>query len=386
MNTRITILPLSLVLTASAFAQAGVEGDPRLLAAPPARPTQAPAPTQVASALPGVTPAFQATSATAPAVPAAAPSAPKLKLSTARNGKGNVSDYDFGEVVQTVNSSMQPLAGEIRTGFPTFVDQIGDAIALMEAGRNQEAVALSAQAVDGVLAARDSVVNPLWDAQFFLNEQVAIVRSRLALSLTTNDPSTPTGKATQRSTATLDQLASQIAKTKDPARKKRLTAHYRTMRKLTEVNAKKMHMTPDQRKLWLGMLTVLEHALQGHEQVLMQAETLFATLDGNSSQLHDYLGVLQTTKDIEQMFGVNGGGMQGFVEGMKTLQEQMDAFAENMQSAIDASMADLESRVETMQTTAIEGTDAATADGTVAIDEELQARINRVAPTGAGKD
>jgi hypothetical protein len=306
-------------------------------------------------------------------------------MQLAKPGKGNIADYDFGEVVQALRNSVQPLAGEIGNGFPRFVGQIDDAIALMEQGRNTEAVALSAQAIDGVLSSRDAVVNPLWEAQFYLNEQIAVVRSKLAQSLTTNDPTTDAGKATAQSAQMLDQIATRISQTKDPVRKRQLVAHYRTMRTLTKVRANSLHMSPDQRKLWFGVLRVLEQASVAHQQVLMGSETLFAQLDGTGSQLRDYLGLMQTMAGVDSLLGsVQGGGMQGFVEGMKTLQDQMESFSESMQGALESSMVDLETRVDSIQSTSSD--DEGGLLTPTSIDDELKSRIDRISPSGANKE
>jgi hypothetical protein len=68
---------------------------------------------------------------------------------------------------------------------------------------------------------------------------------------------------------------------------------------------------------------------------------------------------------------------------MRTLQEQMEGFSESMQGALEASMTDLESRVEELQT--VESEDGSVMAPT-SVDDELQSRIDRVAPTGAGKE
>ena len=381
-------IPLAVALASPAFGQAGAEGQYDLLYPAGAAPAAAPAAVPVlASAVPVAPAATVATAAPASigAAPAPAPAAPRLTLANAKpSGKGTIGDYDFGEVVQTLRNSVQPLAGEMTSGFPRFVGQIDDAIALMDQGRTQEAVALSAQAIDGVIASRDQVVNPLWEAQFYLNEQIAMVRSRLADALSTNDPTSKAGKATEQTAQTLDGIAKRISETKDPVRKRRLIAHYRTMRTLSKVRASTLNMTPDQRKLWFGVLKVLEQASLAHQQVLMGSEALFAQLDGTGSQLRDYLGLMQTMEGVDSLLGsVQGGGMEGFVEGMRTLQEQMEGFSESMQGALEASMTDLESRVEELQT--VESEDGSVMAPT-SVDDELQSRIDRVAPTGAGKE
>jgi hypothetical protein len=391
MRPFMTIVPVTLVIASSAFAQAGAEGEYDLLlpdsrttagggivrpSAPPpvlavAAPSPAPAPVAAAPEI-----------AQAPAAPAATT---RITVSSRNGKKGVVGDYDFGEVVQTLQASVRPLATELDQSFPRFVGQIDDAIALMEQGRNTEAVALSANAIDGVLAARDGVVNPLWEAQFYLNEQIAVVRTRLAASLTTDDPSTAAGKAKAQTDKMLDQVAARISQTKDPIRKKRLIAHYRTMRTLSKVRANTVGMSPDQRKLWFGVLRVLEQASLAHQQVLMGSESLFAQLDGTASQLRDYLGLMQTMEGVDALLGsVQGAGLEGFVEGMRTLQEQMESFSTSMQGALESSMMELESRVDSMSEMEAES------GGVMApssIDDELQSRIDRVgAPAGAGKE
>jgi len=397
MRTTFTVIPIVIHLASSAFAQggpafirSGIEGDEASLAAPTATsavrapallatapaPVMAPAPEVRAPSMAGPQPTSS---------PAARMSIPSLASRTPSQRRGVVGDYDFGEVVQTLRDSVQPLAGEMDTGFPRFVGQIDDAIVLMDQGRSQEAVALSAQAVDGILSSRDQIVNPLWEAQFYLNEQIAVVRSRLAESLSSSDPGTKSGKASAQSAQMLDQIATRISQTNDPVRKKRLVAHYRTMRTLTKVRANTLGMTPDQRKLWFGVLKVLEQASIAHQQVLMGSESLFAQLDGTGSQLRDYLGLMQTMEGVDALLGsVQGDGMASFVEGMRTLQEQMETFSESMQGALEASMVDLESRVDALQSSA-----SGDANGVMApteIDEELQSRINRMAPAGAGKE
>lgn len=387
MKPFMTVVPLSLIFSSTAFGQAGAEGDASLLY-PTTLATAAPAAPVAAPAVKLAAPARAISQVALASVPTAAPvvASPALtqgpRMQLAKPGKGNIADYDFGEVVQALRNSVQPLAGEIGNGFPRFVGQIDDAIALMEQGRNTEAVALSAQAIDGVLASRDAVVNPLWEAQFYLNEQIAVVRSKLAQSLTTNDPTTDAGKATAQSAQMLDQIATRISQTKDPVRKRQLVAHYRTMRTLTKVRANSLHMSPDQRKLWFGVLRVLEQASVAHQQVLMGSETLFAQLDGTGSQLRDYLGLMQTMAGVDSLLGsVQGGGMQGFVEGMKTLQDQMESFSESMQGALESSMVDLETRVDSIQSTSSD--DEGGLLTPTSIDDELKSRIDRISPSGA---
>ena len=406
MNRFINTFPIAFILTSAALGQAGPEGQYDLLFPTEAASTQSATPVvrQVAFAKPvadsRMPVAVTATAAPKPvyAIAAAAP-APTVGITTpvgapsqaksrnkgaGKSGKGMIGDYDFGEVVQTLQTSVQPLEGQINNGFPKFVGQLDDAIVLMEDGKTKEAVAMSAQAVDGVLLARDSIVDPLWEAQFYLNAQIADVRNRLATSLTTNNPTSIAGKADTESNKMLDTIASRISKTQDPARKKKLVAHYRTIRTLASVRKASVQMTPDQRKLWFSVLKVLDQASAAHQQVLLGSETLFAQLDGTATQLRDYLGLLQTVEGVDALLGsVEGGGMEGFVEGMRLMQAQMETFSQSMEGALQGSMAELESRVDSMQNLETKG-DSVVAPST--IDDELQTRMDRMAPNSAGKE
>lgn len=406
MNRFINTFPIAFILTSAALGQAGAEGQYDLLFPTEAASTQSATPVvrQVAFAKPVADTRMPVavTAAAAPkpvyAIAAAAP-APTVGITTpvgvpsqaksrnkgaGKSGKGMIGDYDFGEVVQTLQTSVQPLEGQINNGFPKFVGQLDDAIVLMEDGKTKEAVAMSAQAVDGVLLARDSIVDPLWEAQFYLNAQIADVRNRLATSLTTNNPTSTAGKADTESNKMLDTIASRISKTQDPARKKKLVAHYRTIRTLASVRKASVQMTPDQRKLWFSVLKVLDQASAAHQQVLLGSETLFAQLDGTATQLRDYLGLLQTVEGVDALLGsVEGGGMEGFVEGMRLMQSQMETFSQSMEGALQGSMAELESRVDSMQNLETKG-DSVVAPST--IDDELQTRMDRMAPNSAGKE
>lgn len=405
MNRFINTFPIAFILTSAALGQAGAEGQYDLLFPTETASTQSATPVvrQVAFAKPvadtrmpvavaaaaAPKPVYAIAAAPAPTVgittPVGAPSQAKSRNKGAgKSGKGMIGDYDFGEVVQTLQTSVQPLEGQINNGFPKFVGQLDDAIVLMEDGKTKEAVAMSAQAVDGVLLARDSIVDPLWEAQFYLNAQIADVRNRLATSLTTNNPTSTAGKADTESNKMLDTIASRISKTQDPARKKKLVAHYRTIRTLASVRKASVQMTPDQRKLWFSVLKVLDQASAAHQQVLLGSETLFAQLDGTATQLRDYLGLLQTVEGVDALLGsVEGGGMEGFVEGMRLMQAQMETFSQSMEGALQGSMAELESRVDSMQNLETKG-DSVVAPST--IDDELQTRMDRMAPNSAGKE
>ncbi len=364
---KITLVVPVLCFVSAAHAQSGAEGEwETVVSTPPA-------------SVPGSS-LLVATATPAEIVPGSeVVTVPSVAKTTPRRIVG---DYDFGEVIKSLESSVEPLATQLQGGFKAFVLDIEDAVQLMEAGRTQEAVALSSAAIDAILTARDGIVEPLWGAQFDLNEEIAAVRSRLAKSLGAEDPTGSAANAAAESEQMLDRIARRISGTQDPLRRSRLVAHYRTIRDLSRIRAANVRMSPDQRKLWAGVLRVLEQASAAHQQVLMGSEVLFAQLDGTAMQLRDYLGLLQTVEGIDGLIGsVDGGthGLQGFVDGMRGLQDQMQSFSVAVSDALEGSMIDLEVKVDAIQ--------EVDADGSIlqsgSIDEELQSRLNRLVPGDA---
>ncbi|MCH2134248.1 MAG: hypothetical protein MK116_10900 [Phycisphaerales bacterium] len=291
--------------------------------------------------------------------------------------------YDFEHVVDTLQSSVNPLATEMNASFVVFVDEVDRAVTLMEEGRTREAVEASVIAIDGVLDVRDAVLEPMWDAQSELTAQIAEVRSRLARAVARNgsQPATSEAGFSPTTERLLDGVAARIAETNDPIRKKRLVAHYRTIRSLARVKHAAERMSPDQRRLWTNILTVLEQAALAHQQVLMGSEILFAQFEATAGQLREYLSLMQTIDGVNDLLGaVNGvgdgaSGMASFVEGMRGLQEQLSGFNGIVEEALNESMFELEANVDAIQP--VDGDDMQGVVST-SIDDELAARIERV--------
>ena len=82
------------------------------------------------------------------------------------------------------------------------------------------------------------------------------VRTRLAQAVEAAAESGPV-KLDDQTETTLDAIARRIADEQDPLRKKRLVAHYRTVRNLARIKAMSVELSPDQRKMWLSVLQVL---------------------------------------------------------------------------------------------------------------------------------
>ena len=250
----------------------------------------------------------------------------------------------------------------------------------MEEGKTREAVEQAAAAIDGVLAVRDTVLDPMWDGQTYLGEQVAAVRTRLAkaLSAGTGDAEVQLDKQTE---ATLDRVAKRISTETDPLRKRRLVAHYRSVRNLAQIRALAQRMSPDERKLWTNVLQVLDQAALAHQQVLMGSEVLFAQFEATSSNLHEYLELIDTVDGAAKLLGVvqgvdaSAGGMAQFAQSMEQLQGRLGGFNDALQGVLESSMFELEAEVDAIQQQSDEGLAGVASTES---DAELTERLRRL--------
>jgi len=311
----------------------------------------------------------------------------------ATNGKSKKNDgfagYDFGQVVATMETSVNPLQREMDQSFRIFGETIEEAERLLDEGETHEAVQKASAALDVVLAARDRVLNPMWDGQQVLGEQIALARARLAAAV----QASAKGKepALDRPTEkTLDALARRISAETDSLRKKRLVAHYRTVRNLARIRAMAVQLSPDQRKMWMSVLNVLDEAALAHQRVMMGSEVLFAQFEATSSNLKSYLSLMDTVDGASRLIrmvrgaGDQAGGMAGFAESMGELQQRLAGFNQSVESALEGRMIELEAEMEMIAP--LPGELGGIVNIAVAEDAELASRITKLArpqPKGA---
>lgn len=293
-------------------------------------------------------------------------------------GEADFAGYDFGRVVEQMEQSVSPLQREMDRSFEAFTERIDQAEQLLEANKPREAVETATAAVEGVLAVRDDVLEPMWEGQRFLAEQVGEVRSRLAEAVEAGGEGEST-QLDQETEASLDRIARRIAAEDDALRKKRLVAHYRSVRDIARIKQLERRLSPDERKLWVGVLSVLEQATLAHQQVLMGSEVLFAQLEATAGSLQEYLELMDTVDGARRLLGVvngaeEGAGMAGFAASMSELQGRLGGFNDAVQQSLESSMFDLEAQVDAIQPTG-EGI-AGVASGEV--DAELQRRLESV--------
>jgi hypothetical protein len=304
--------------------------------------------------------------------------------------KGTFEGFDFSEIVETMENSVDPLQREMDLSFKVFTESIMEAERLLDEGATNDAVQMAAAAVDAVLAVRDQVLGPMWEGQLALTEQTGKVRLRLARAVASANAPNPVAMDPQTE-VTLDNIASRIAREEDPTRKQRLVAHYRTVRDLARIKAMAQQLTPDQRKLWLNVLKVLDEAAVTHQRVLMGSEVLFAQLDATSSNLRDYLSLMETVEGASNLLSVvrgagdDMGGMSDFVESMNQLQTRLGAFNESVQQALEGRMIDLSAQIDALDPVSGAPGTAGSPGGAGSsplmsseIDAELSERIQRV--------
>jgi hypothetical protein len=296
--------------------------------------------------------------------------------------KPSFEGYDFGQVVATMETSVNPLQREMDQSFRVFVETIEEAEQLLEAGETHEAVQRAAAALDIVLAARDQVLGPMWDGQQVLSEQIATVRSRLATAVQASRRG-PEGPLDAQTDRTLDAIAGRIATEQDPLRKKRLVAQYRTVRNLARIRAMAVQLSPDQRKMWLSVLQVLDEAALAHQRVMMGSEVLFAQFEATSANLRSYLSLMDTVDGAARLIrlvrgaGDQASGMAGFAESMGELQQRLAGFNESVEQALEGRMLALEAEIDLIEP--LPGELGAVDGASVEDDAELAARIARVA-------
>jgi hypothetical protein len=291
--------------------------------------------------------------------------------------------YDFGQVVETMETSVNPLQREMERSFRVFIESIEEAERMLDEGSTQEAVQKAAAAIDGVLAVRDTVLVPMWDGQAALVGQIAIARARLAQAVEASSRGGPT-RLDQQTEATLDAIARRVAAENDPLRKKRLVAHYRTVRNLARIRVMAVQLSPDQRKMWMSVLQVLDEAASAHQQVMMGSEVLFAQLEATSANLKAYVSLMETVDGASHLMRIVRGvddhsaGMASFAGSMNELQQRLAAFNESVEVALQGRMVELEAQIEMIGAPGgVEGAVIAAEE-----DQELLMRISRLHQEG----
>ncbi|MHC4218610.1 MAG: hypothetical protein ACYSU7_09170 [Planctomycetota bacterium] len=288
--------------------------------------------------------------------------------------------YDFSQVVETMETSVNPLQREMDRTFRVFVTSVHEAEELLDEGQTQDAVQKAAAAIEAVLAVREEVLVPMWDGQQTLAEQVARVRSRLAQAVEAAAESGPV-KLDDRTESALDAVARRIGTETDPLRKKRLVAHYRTVRNLARIKAMSVELSPDQRKMWLSVLQVLDEAAVAHQQVMMGTEVLFAQFEATASNLRAYVSLMETVDGASQLMRIVRGvddhsaGMSSFADSMNELQQRLAGFNESVEQALQGRMLELEAQIDAIDPMSSDGMTPVMATDE---DAELAARIARL--------
>jgi hypothetical protein len=287
--------------------------------------------------------------------------------------------YDFEQVVQRVETSVNPLEQEMAGSFQAFADSVATAERLLAENRPAEAVEACSAAIDQVVAGREQVLKPMWEGQAYLAEQIGHVRARLASAVAAAGGSTQT-KLDERAENMLDGIAQRIANESDPRRKKRLVTHYRTIRQLAQIKQMALQLSPNQRKLWQNVLRVLEDTALAHQQVLMGTEVLFAQFQATAMNLNEYQELIRTVDGAARLLGVarglgqSGHGLTRLTQNMSDLQERLSGMNQHIEQVLQVKMIDLETQVDTV--TAAAGADAGTMS--TDIDDELARRLDRL--------
>lgn len=292
----------------------------------------------------------------------------------------NFAGYDFEQVVQRVESSVSPLQQEMNGSLKVFSESVEEAQQLMEQGKSKEAITKCSAAMDAVLESRDRVLGPMWQGQDYLNEQIGKVRGRLAQAVESSG-GTSDVKLDEKTEKLLDGIAGRIANENDELRKRRLTAHYKTIRQLSQIKQMAKQLSPNQRKLWRNVLGVLENTTLTHQQVLMGTEVLFAQFEATAQNLKEYEGLIDTVEGASRLLGVvkglgeSGQGLAAFSQNMMELQKRMAGFNSQIELVLEDKMIDLEAQAEAISTSMAENEEFGGISSQV--DDELTERLKK---------
>lgn len=289
--------------------------------------------------------------------------------------------YDFEQVVRRVENSISPLQQEMAGSLKVFSESVEDAQQLMEEGKSKEAILKCSAAMDAVLENRDRVLGPMWQGQNYLNDQMGKVRIRLAQAIESSG-GTSDVKLDEKTDRLLDGIAGRIANEKDKLRKKRLVAHYKTIRQLSKIKQMAKQLSPNQRKLWHNVLGVLENTTLTHQQVLMGTEVLFAQFEATAQNLKEYEGLIDTVEGASKLLGVvkglgqSGQGLASFSGNMMELQKRMASFNSQIEVVLEDKLIDLEAQAQTIDANiAANGESGAVS---AKIDDELATRLKKL--------
>lgn len=193
-----------------------------------------------------------------------------------------IEGYDFEHIVDHWQKSMTPFRHEMDRKSKDFIKALDTASALLDEGKEREAIGEVVAAIERVLVVRDRVMKPMWAGQQYFDEQIDRLRHRLARMTPEGAPNIDA-----RTEQLLNVVAKEIRDEPDAVRRRRMTIRYKALRALAEVNAMKNRLTPDQRALWLNVLNVLEDTATVHLQMVVRAEVMFAQFEQAAAGLRN---------------------------------------------------------------------------------------------------
>ena len=298
-----------------------------------------------------------------------------------KNNNDEFKGYDFGDVVDKVKFSIAPLKNEMTGNMKQFSDSVKKAEELMDKGEAVEAINTYAEAIKIVLAERDKVLEPMWEGQVYLQDQIGKVSERLASSAEANNENADK-EVNPRTESVLNNIAKRISSEKDPTRKKRLIRHYKTISKLAKIRSMKDNLTPSQHKMWQNVLGVLKKTRYTHKRVYDDTDILFFQLEGTLQYIQDSKDLIETVeganKLLEEVRGLDqsGDGLYAFTDIMDNLQGSLDGLTDEFDLLMDGNIEDLNVKSDAINSELDLKTGESSSD--IEIPDELAERIKKL--------
>lgn len=286
---------------------------------------------------------------------AAAPHPDGLPASSAGN---DLSVYDFTQVLTIFKDSTSPVRTEMGTAINGFQDAMQKADEAIARGEYESAIDTTIEAIDGLLAQRDQIVEPLLNGQEGMVKQMAPLREAIAKAIADAPAEQLTGidAMDTRSRDELTQLARQFRDAKTDNAKRLAEQKFRTKLRLAEL---KHRARGSQEQINLARRRLLERmdqmlAVLG--ELSVNAEITFTTLDAHGQLFREYrqsLALAKTAEEAEkqlrEIFGTAGLGGK-----LHEVEDTLDQFGTEID---DKLLAVLDSLSSTSQSTYVSSSD-----------------------------
>lgn len=269
----------------------------------------------------------------------------------AASPKARSGQYDYTQVLTIFKDSIGPVRSEMGSALSGFGLAMQDANRQMDQGDFEAAIVTSLEAIDGMLALRDQIVDPLLDGQEGMVKEIGPLREALARALSESPAEQGRGLAAldDRTRGELIQLARQYRDATTDNARRLAEQKFRTKFRLAELKQRARGSEERVNEARRRLLERLDQMLAVLGELSVNAEITFTTLGAQSELFHQYRESLQLARTaqeaeaaLNEIFG--GLGFGGALTEIEGLLEQFGTDIDDKLVAVLDSLADTNSR------------------------------------------